>query len=287
MHQMLSKDPQFAYVTTYQTIFPDLMVYQPQLKWLASFLMPEHRPIDNLKLAMDDPQEEEIGIANLSHRSFYHWIYFPKAYIRIRDNSLLINDLEEKEQKKWEKSYKYLIRQAVINTAGSRFLSKNPPNTFRIKLLLKLFPDAKFIYLHRNPFKALSSFYYFFDELHDGVGFQRLGREESFEFITDLYKTMLETYNDCKGLIPEGNLVEIKFEDFVKSPLEIAKNIYDQFGMQLSSETEEKMKDYLKSYNDYKSASYDIPDLLAIMIKENFSQYLKEYGYERSLPSDR
>ncbi len=88
--------------------------------------------LDNLKLAMDDPQEEEIGIANLSHRSFYHWIYFPKAYSRIRDNSLLINDLEGKEFKRWEKSYKYLVRQAVINTGGTRFLSKNPPNTFRV-----------------------------------------------------------------------------------------------------------------------------------------------------------
>lgn len=286
MHQMLSKDPQFAYVTTYQTIFPDLMVYQHQLKWLASFLMPEKRPVDNLKLAMDDPQEEEIGLANLTHRSFYHFIYFPKAYRKIKELSLDINDLDGKELKKWERSYRYLIRQAVLNTSGKRFLSKNPPNTFRIKLLLKLFPGAKFIYLYRNPYKALSSFSLFFDELIDGVGFQKVSKEKYLADIQDLYSESLSTYIDNKGLIPPENLIEVKFEDFIKTPLEYAEMVYKQFGLELSRESLERMKEYLKSYRDYKSASYTVPDPIIRMINSNFTQYLIENGYEKINPVD-
>lgn len=38
-----------------------------------------------------------------------------------------------------------------------RLLIKSPVHTARVKLLLELFPDAQFIYIHRHPFDVFKS----------------------------------------------------------------------------------------------------------------------------------
>ena len=40
---------------------------------------------------------------------------------------------------------------------NSRLLIKSPVHTGRVKLLLDLFPNAQFIYIHRNPYQVFKS----------------------------------------------------------------------------------------------------------------------------------
>ena len=48
-------------------------------------------------------------------------------------------------------------RPGTAGTAGRRMLLKSPVHTARIKLLLELFPDAQFLYIHRDPFTVFKS----------------------------------------------------------------------------------------------------------------------------------
>ena len=62
MHNVFSCDKHFGYNTTYQTVFPHLMMWgQPFFKKNMSWLMPDKRPTDNMELAVDLPQEEEFA----------------------------------------------------------------------------------------------------------------------------------------------------------------------------------------------------------------------------------
>ena len=45
----------------------------------------------------------------------------------------------------------------LLHRKCSRFIWKNPMNGFRIGFLLKMFPDAKFVFISRNPTKTLRS----------------------------------------------------------------------------------------------------------------------------------
>lgn len=66
MHNVFSCDKHFGYNTTYQTVFPHLMMWgQPFFKKNMSWLMPDKRPTDNMELAVDLPQEEEFALANM------------------------------------------------------------------------------------------------------------------------------------------------------------------------------------------------------------------------------
>ena len=62
VHNVFSCDSHFGYNTTYQTVFPHLMMWgQPFFKKNMSWLMPDKRPTDNMELAVDLPQEEEFA----------------------------------------------------------------------------------------------------------------------------------------------------------------------------------------------------------------------------------
>lgn len=67
VHNVLSQDKQFGYNTTYQTVFPHMMLFgQPVFKKMAAMAIPKKRPTDNMELKADQPQEEEFALVNMS-----------------------------------------------------------------------------------------------------------------------------------------------------------------------------------------------------------------------------
>ena len=66
VHNVFACDKHFGYTTTYQTVFPNLMLWgQPFFKKNMAFLMPDKRPTDNMELKVDLPQEEEFALSNM------------------------------------------------------------------------------------------------------------------------------------------------------------------------------------------------------------------------------
>jgi hypothetical protein len=80
LHNMLCSDPQSAYVSTYQSVFPDNLASQAIFKTFMKMNLPEKRPSDNVKLGIDLPQEDEFALSNMIADSFYHFFYFPEKY---------------------------------------------------------------------------------------------------------------------------------------------------------------------------------------------------------------
>jgi len=64
---------------------------------------------------------------------------------------LLTEDFDDPH---FEKLLKTSIRMLLSHYKGKRFIWKNPLNGFRIGYLKKLFPDAKFVHIARNPVKT-------------------------------------------------------------------------------------------------------------------------------------
>ena len=90
MHNVFSCDKHFGYNTTYQTVFPHLMMWgQPFFKKNMSWLMPDKRPTDNMELAVDLPQEEEFALANMMPYTYYNFWFLPKYQQEYADKYLL------------------------------------------------------------------------------------------------------------------------------------------------------------------------------------------------------
>ncbi|MCC8174658.1 MAG: sulfotransferase, partial [Odoribacter sp.] len=228
VHNILALDKHFGFTTTYQTVFPNLVLWrQPLFKKTMAWLMPDKRPTDNMELNVDLPQEEEFALSNMMPYTYYNYWYFPQNMIEYCDKYLTFEKATEEEVNTFKDTFLKMVKVSLWNTKGTQFLSKNPPHTSRIKEILEVFPNAKFIYLMRNPYTVFESTRSFFTNTIKPLKLQDISDEEMEYNIIEIYKKLYAKYEKDKDLIPEGNLIEIKFEDFEKDALGMTKKIYE------------------------------------------------------------
>ena len=126
----------------------------------------------------------------------------------------------------------------VYKEGKERIILKNPPNTGRIKQLVDLFPEAKFIHIYRNPYHVFFSTKRLYEGIMPLFALQKYDMNEIEENIFYFYKAMYEKFFKEKYLIKDENYVEIKYEEFVKEPLKILKEIYDTLNLPKFEESE-------------------------------------------------
>ncbi len=234
LHNLICLDERAGYSTTFQTVFPHLLFgFHRPLFWLLNKAMPANRPVDNVALNARNPQEEEFGLANITQMSYYHWWYFPTAWDDISRLYLSLNNLPEGQQKRWKEIYLRYIQRALIREGKSWFVSKNPPNTARIKILLEMFPDARFVYISRNPYEVYVSTQRFFGAILPALQLQTISQEDFNRQILTNYCYLYDGYQAQKNLIPKNRLVEIKYENFIENESSYLRFIYNQLEIKL------------------------------------------------------
>ncbi len=252
LHNLLCNDPDAAYVSTFQGVFPH---HTPASEWwlkvLASPLLPRKRPADGVKLDFDMPQEEEIALGNLQSLSFYHFMYFPADIERLIPRNLLLRDVSEEELGQWKNAYIQLIKTAMLKTGGHRFISKNPPNAFRIPLLLEMFPGARFINIFREREGTLNSFERFLTGVIQGIGMQRYDKKKFRESLERLYDLYLEHYHRDKALIPPEHLIEMQYQELLDDPYGISDMIFRRFDPEHRKKALENVRLFLSKMDEF------------------------------------
>jgi hypothetical protein len=281
LFQQLCQDPQFGFVDTFQSFFPHhVLMSEGFLRPLAALLLPDKRPTDNVKLSFSFPQEDEFALGNMNPHSFYHAWYFPENTRFVVDNYFHLDNLSPKDREKWKKDYKTLLAKALINTGKDQIVVKNPVNTGRIRILLEMFPDAKFIYIHRNPFHVFKSTRKLYAKTLPMLCMQEFYEEEVRDNILHIYQKMFEWYEDEKDLIPSANLVEVKFEDLEADLVGNMGQLYER----LSLPGYEKALPYFEAYasklQGYKKNVHRFSEEEVRLVVENWQESLAKWKYE-------
>ena len=284
LHNMLCSDPDAGYLTTYYSLFPHNIGSKAIFKTFVRVNMPEKRPSDNVKLGVDLPQEDEFAFANYQHNAYYNFFFFPTEYQTFYEKAVHHKNLTEKEKKLWFNKYDLMLKKALLNSKGKRLIVKNPVNTARIKHILKLYPDAKFLYIYRNPVTVYLSTEKFFVNLLPTLQLQHVEEGLIKKVIFDIYKRLLNDYYKQRSLIPKENLYELKYEDFEKHPVEEVRKIYGD----LLGEDFDAVKNYFNSYFEsikgYQKNKYEVDKSLIDEITTEFGAFMKKQGY--GLPDD-
>ena len=165
VHNLLSQDTEtFTFASTFDVGFPSSFLWTGG--WLPRLLkgmISETQPMDNMKLSFDLPQEDELATNMLSGGvSPYMAIAFLKRSVWEKLLPLWTLELESgcsKDQKeKWKESFLYFCRKLQLRAGpNKRLLLKSPVHTARVSLLLEIFPNAKFVMCHRNPYAIFTS----------------------------------------------------------------------------------------------------------------------------------
>lgn len=289
LHSLLSLDPQMAYLSTLQALFPDLLldswIYKKLYEMIHGAIPTGSTRIqDNVQLGVDEPQEEEFPMGNISPYCYYYSAYFPKQTQEIYHHYLTFKNASARERKGWKKAYLSIIKKALLLMGKTQYLSKNPPNTGRIPLLLELFPNAKFIYIYRNPIKVFLSTKKLMRTLGEQLQLQHTNESEREERILWVYRNMVQQYLNDKHLIPTGNLVEVRFENLEENPLEILQNIYRDLSLVGYQTAQTAFASYIKQHKNYKKNTYSLPNAKLQKITSQWKFAMDRYGY--GVPQD-
>lgn len=280
VHNVFACDKHFGFTTTYQTVFPNSMLFgQPFFKAIANALIPDSRPTDNMELKVDMPQEEEFALASMMPFSYYNFWYFPQKMMEYCDRYLTFETIPDDERQVFMDNFRRLVKTALWNTGGTQFLSKNPPHTGRISTLLEMYPDAKFIYLKRNPYTVFESTRSFFTNTIRPLKLHDVSNEQLEANIIEVYKRLYARYELEKHLIPEGNLVEIKFEDFEEDAFGMTRDLYGRLGLPGFEESEKAIAAYIDQKKSYRKNDYKYEDRTVKIVEENWNMALENWGY--------
>ena len=281
LHNLLSQNRNFAYPTTFQTVVPAIFIrFEKLIKPIVEASLPPTRPEDNVPLGADLPQEEEYAMGNLCPYSFYNGWCFPRKmefYYRF----VCMEDVSERVINEWKRVYLYYLKKIAFLNPGKQLLLKNPANTGRIKLLLEMFPDAKFIHIYRNPYHVFMSMKRDIEAEMSLYCIQKPKDDETIEReMAKLYLQMMKKYFREKELIPEGDITEVRYEDFISHPFEEIKRIHEELSIPGFEEHKEIFKEYIASQSKIKPHVYKFDEELKEKIYNYWSYTIDKWGYD-------
>jgi hypothetical protein len=293
LHNLLTQDKNNGYVSTFQAFAPGLCLVGERLikrpfNVVAKKLHPT-REIDNIPLSLDNPEEEDLAIANMSPYSYLHMYTFPRR-ARYYYETYITNfhDLPESTIAKWKELYLTVLRKATLECGGKRLVIKNCADSARLKTLLELFPDAKFIHIYRNPYEIFLSTVFLYRVVLARAQLQEINLDELESWVLQFYAQLMRKLLADKALIPPGSYVEVRYEDLSKAPLDELRKVYETLGLPGYAEAEPAFSAYLDSIAGYKKNVYkEIDDSIIGRVNENWQFALDELGYERLEPRAR
>ncbi|MFX1574140.1 MAG: sulfotransferase [Promethearchaeota archaeon] len=280
LHNLLCQDPQFGFINMLQASFPNSFLSNNFFKFWMKKLLPETRPMDNMKMGVEEAQEDEMALGNLIPYTFYNALYFPKRMVEYYHRYVRFRNISSKISQKWKYNYDYLLKTTTLNMKGKCLILKNPVNTARIRILLELYPDAKFIHIFRNPYIIFLSTRHFYKKAIEQFMFQKVSKEIIERNIVEIYKNMMKVYLNQKKLIPNRNLVEIRFEDLELDPLNQLKIIYTTLKLPGFEKNKDKFTMYLKQLINYKKNKFQLNDRIIELIRRHWDFTITKWNYQ-------
>jgi hypothetical protein len=283
LHNILCQDEQMGYVNTFQSVFPDTLFNRMGrflFEGFAKILIPGVRKGDNVRLGTHLPQEEEFALGDKTAVCFYYFWMFPRSILKFYDRFIRFSQMDSFKVDSWKKDYKLLINKALKETKGKIFLSKNPPNTGRIVEILEMFPNARFIHIHRNPIEVYLSTKNFFDKMLPHLQLQTIAPSDLEAHIISLYKLLMKDYLEQRKLIPQGNLVELSFDRLESDPMSSIKSIYMGLNLEGYNQAQPLIEKYLNRMTSYKKNEHYLSEDLITKITSEWGFAMQEWGYD-------
>ncbi|MEM9840278.1 MAG: sulfotransferase [Pseudomonadota bacterium] len=272
----------FAYVPPVSVGLPAETLTLAQ--WLKPFLerqLPDSRYIDNIPVTPTSPQEDEIGLANLSPLSFYHGIYFPQRFDWFVDRGLFFDDAQAEDIAEWEDAFVLFMRKLDRVFGGKRLLIKNPVYTARPAQLLKLFPGAKIIHIHRDPFDVFPSMQNFYAKLFPVMALQPYDHVDVDGAILRIYDRMMAQFTEQTAGLSAPDSVEVPYRALNDDPLCTIESIYKALEIDGFEDSKPTFSAYLESIKGYQKNSFRKADETTERLASAWAPWLDRWGYER------
>jgi hypothetical protein len=273
----MSIDRQFAYPNVYQVLNPHTFLSTERFSRYVSFVAPKTRIIDNMSFGFDVPFEDEFSTVG-SLTSPLLWLVFPQ-WEDYYSRYLTFRGVPEEEIDKWRAALIQFFKKLTWKYRRPLIL-KSPHHTCRIKLLLDMFPDARFVHIHRNPYHVFQSSRRQMAIALRANTLQNPGSHSIDTMIIQRYKNMYDVFFEERDLIPEGRFHEVRYEELERDPVGQVRQIYERLGLPGFETFVQPLQSYVDSISNYHKNEYpELPVTLRKEIAHSWEKSFEMWGY--------
>lgn len=279
LHNLLARGTRFATPNHYESLYPHTFLTTQSFNApLIERMIPHRRPMDNMFMCMYEPQEDEFALSCMTQLSFaLSWV-FPRreAYY---DRFLTLHDCTPDQIARWKNALRYFAQKLTYKHRRPLIL-KSPPHTARIRLLLEIFPDAKFVHIHRNPYDIFLSTCHLARKVVPWSTLQRSPMTGIEERTLTQYVDVYYAYFDQRQLIPPGRLYDLAFETLERDPIGQLQCVYAALNLGDFSVAQHAITSYLESIAGYQKNRFtEIDPHWKAQIAHRWRRSFDEWGY--------
>lgn len=298
LHHLMSLDEErYSFTKLYHTIFPSVTLIKivdfitkiddKTFGWMRKFIEWIDGKVfgawDGIhKTGFFHPEEDE---ATYVYTMVTSASFMLCPYLEDLQDLVIPDDLPEKVRNGLMAFFKSSL-QRINYAQGTEkiFLSKNVLSTGRIRSLLKTFPDARFIYLFRNPYESVASTMSMFtvpwnfhspDISSDSPQAREWGKMgmRFYEYFDDFMEECLD----------DEQVIVIPYEEMVADPHKKVLEVYDHFKMEPSPEYLERLAEATNRARGYKSKhTYSLEEfgMSKAEVRDRLKDVMLKYGVE-------
>jgi omega-hydroxy-beta-dihydromenaquinone-9 sulfotransferase len=280
LHELLILDRRHAYPNTYQCLAPNHFLLTERLftRWLG-FMMPTRRPMDNMATGWNHPQEDEFALCMLGQPSPYLTIAFPNRPPQYPEY-LDLEGLPPEALGRWKKAFMGFLQCLTLKSPG-RLILKSPPHSCRIRVLLELFPEARFVHIVRNPYTVFPSTVNLWKSLYQTHGLQKPTFKGLEEHVLTTFPRIYEGVEKGRKLVTPSRFHELRYEDLVRDPVGQMRALYDHLGLGGFDDYLPRLEALLATLTGYQSNRYqELAPALRAEISRRWGDVIRRYGYD-------
>lgn len=260
LHHLLTSNKNAAAFQTWHLLFPALtarLILRPLLNFLIkkgkTEIMPEWT---GHQMALDQTEEEEMLFLHT-----YDTQFIPVGILGFDDREY--PELQNHDSQPYEhrmKSMRFLdgcFKRHIYFTGQRQIIAQTHFSTHRLKTMLEFYPDAKFIYILRNPYQVVPSF---LSLLHNSIKFrcglaavpdQVLNRyyQRRYQAIIALYRYFYDLQTSKE--LPEHRVMVLPYELLIADLEGAVKRIGDFTGLAIDHSLWQQVKERAHRQQQY------------------------------------
>lgn len=161
-------------------------------------------------------------------------------------NRWLLHEADMRPAYRWHRRF---LQHLQSGHRGERWLLKSPAHLWCLPDLLAEYPDAVVIQNHRDPLKVIASISALGASLRemtsDSFDVRTLAAQYSEDIMVGLERCLTARRD---GPFAPGQVVDIRYQDIRADLLGGVARIYDEIGLELTAETEARMRTFLAAH---------------------------------------
>jgi len=165
---------------------------------------------------------------------------------------------------------------------NKRLVLKSPPHTARIPVIKAIFPEARYLFLSRNPLNVIPSTMKTWELLSRRHGLSQPSKEtlaKNFDEALESYQLVHEAYERGKALLGPNQIIEMRYEDLIANPVQALQHCYEQLGLGDFEPLKSKLLDKKKRQKNYSSGLYQLNPQHEEKIKATLKSWFVRFGY--------